>query len=260
MRGPDLRQATELLSLHPSRLATHLRLADAAGCDCLCGGVFFLLISHSTRAPGGAVRSYTSSRPGVGSPSPLPFCYWSSRCRVYLGRFERLFEDHTVFGGVTYTDAHVMLPGLLVICVALVIGAGIAVAMRFRRRRCRWLVAAIVPAVLCYLVLQVFGWYVSSFIVKPNRTGARAALYRSQHQDDAAGLRSGPRIAARVSRGDERRGGRPGNTIRPRSRISVSGTGAPFRTRCGRYRRSAPTTTFPTSTLIAMKSTANFAR
>ena len=35
--------------------------------------------------------------------------------RVYLGRFERLFEDHTIFAGVTYTDAHVTLTGMLVV-------------------------------------------------------------------------------------------------------------------------------------------------
>ena len=46
--------------------------------------------------------------------------------RVYIGRFERLFEDHTIFGGVTYTDAHVTLTGMLVVCAALVLGAVIA--------------------------------------------------------------------------------------------------------------------------------------
>ncbi len=51
--------------------------------------------------------------------------------RVYLGRFDSLYEDHTIFGGVTYTEAHVMLPGLLFICAALVLGAGIAVANAF---------------------------------------------------------------------------------------------------------------------------------
>jgi hypothetical protein len=35
-------------------------------------------------------------------------------------------------------------------------------------QRGRWLVAAVVPAAVCYLALQVVGWYVSSFIVKPN--------------------------------------------------------------------------------------------
>ena len=45
-------------------------------------------------------------------------------------------------------------------------------------------------------------------------------------------------------------------TIRPRYRTSVCGTGARSRTRCGRYRKSEPTTTFPISTLIATKLTA----
>ena len=48
--------------------------------------------------------------------------------RVYVGRFEQLLEDHTIFAGVTYTDAHVMLAGMLVVCAALVLGAVIAAA------------------------------------------------------------------------------------------------------------------------------------
>jgi uncharacterized protein len=34
--------------------------------------------------------------------------------------------------------------------------------------RGRWLVAAILPAAVCYVPLQVVSWYVNSFIVKPN--------------------------------------------------------------------------------------------
>jgi uncharacterized membrane protein (UPF0182 family) len=30
--------------------------------------------------------------------------------RVYVGRFELLFDHHTIFDGVTYTDAHVTIP------------------------------------------------------------------------------------------------------------------------------------------------------
>src|SRR4029077_8310462 len=88
--------------------------------------------------------------------------------RVYFGRFERLFEDHTIFGGATYTDAHVTLTGLLVVCAALVLGAVIAAVNAVTRPRGRWLVAALLPAAVCYVALQVIGWYVSSFIVKPN--------------------------------------------------------------------------------------------
>jgi uncharacterized membrane protein (UPF0182 family) len=88
--------------------------------------------------------------------------------RVYLGRFGLLLENHTIFAGVTYTDAHIILPGQLVICVALLLGAVIALANAIWLKRGRWLAAAIVPAILCYLVFQVSGWYVRSFIVKPN--------------------------------------------------------------------------------------------
>ena len=87
---------------------------------------------------------------------------------AYLGRFGRLFEDHTIFGGVSYTDAHVTLTGMLVVCVALVLGAVIAAVNAVSMQRGRWLVAAIVPAAVCYFGVQIVGWYVSSFIVKPN--------------------------------------------------------------------------------------------
>ena len=42
-------------------------------------------------------------------------------------------------------------------------------------------------------------------------------------------------------------------TIRPRCRTFACGTGTRCRIRCARFRRFAPTTTFPTSTLIAIK-------
>ena len=88
--------------------------------------------------------------------------------QVYLGRFDRLFEEHTIFAGVTYTDAHITLTGMLVVCVALVMGAVIAGICAISAPRPRWLVASVVPAVVCYVVVAVVGWYVNAFIVKPN--------------------------------------------------------------------------------------------
>jgi uncharacterized protein len=88
--------------------------------------------------------------------------------RTYIGRFELLFDDHTIFGGVTYTDSHVTITGMLVVCAALVLGAIIAAVNAMRVPRGRWLIAAVVPAAVCYLAVQVIGWYVSNFIVKPN--------------------------------------------------------------------------------------------
>jgi uncharacterized membrane protein (UPF0182 family) len=89
--------------------------------------------------------------------------------RVYLGRFELLFQDDTVFTGVTYTDAHVTLTGTLLVCVALLVGAVMAGIGAVSASRPRWLAACAAPAVVCYVLVAVAGWYVSSFIVKPNQ-------------------------------------------------------------------------------------------
>src|ERR1700730_17423624 len=85
--------------------------------------------------------------------------------RAYLGRFERLFQDGTVFSGVTYTDAHVTLSGTLVVCVALVVGAVIAGIAAVSAPRPRWLLATAAPAIACYLIVAVVRWYVSVFAV-----------------------------------------------------------------------------------------------
>src|SRR6202034_3512622 len=89
--------------------------------------------------------------------------------RAYLGRFELLFQEGTIFSGVTYTDAHVTLGGTLVVCVALILGAVIASAAAFRVPRPRWLLAAPLPVIACYLIVGGVRWYVSGFIVAPNQ-------------------------------------------------------------------------------------------
>ena len=89
--------------------------------------------------------------------------------RVYLSRFERLFDDHVVFSGVGYTEAHVVLPGLLAVAVALVVGAGIAVYNAIGPRRISGLLAALAPSVVVYVCLTAVSWYVAGFIVRPNQ-------------------------------------------------------------------------------------------
>ncbi len=133
-----------------------------------CGiAVFFILITGSTRAFAGR----------RGGPIPLPwrglsiafaFLLLMIGLRVYLSRFDALFEQHTIFSGVSYTDAHITLTGLLVVCVALILGAAIALVNVVSPPRVRWLAAAVVPAIVCYLGLQIVAWYVGNFIVKPN--------------------------------------------------------------------------------------------
>jgi uncharacterized membrane protein (UPF0182 family) len=133
---------------------------------CLLAG-FFVLVSGGTRVLSGRLSRYVAL-PWRGLSIAFAFLLLIVAIRVYLGRFERLFEDHTIFGGVTYTDAHVTLTGMLIVCAALVLGAAIAAVNAARTPRGSWLVAAILPAAVCYVAVQGVGWYVSSFIVKPN--------------------------------------------------------------------------------------------
>ncbi|HEU5335812.1 MAG TPA: UPF0182 family protein, partial [Terriglobales bacterium] len=129
--------------------------------------IFFVVVAGGTRA---LERSHGSYSPlsWRGLSAAFAFLLLMVAAQVYLGRFDRLTQAHTVFAGVSYTDAHIILPGLLVVCVALVLGAIIALLNALWARRGVWLLAAVVPAAVCYLILQVAGWYVSSFIVKPN--------------------------------------------------------------------------------------------
>jgi uncharacterized membrane protein (UPF0182 family) len=89
--------------------------------------------------------------------------------RVWLSRFDFLFDDHTVFSGVGYTEAHILIPGLLLVALSLVVGAVIALYNGAGPRKLVTLLAAIAPAVIVYFGLTVVSWYVGGFIVKPNQ-------------------------------------------------------------------------------------------
>jgi uncharacterized protein len=129
--------------------------------------LFFVLITgafHILSAYRG--RSIPPSWRGVSIA--LAFLLLVIALQVYLSRFGALFEPHTIFSGVSYTDAHITLTGLLIVCIALVIGAVIALVNVASAPRVRWLVLAVAPAVVCYIAVQLVAWYVGSFIVKPN--------------------------------------------------------------------------------------------
>jgi uncharacterized membrane protein (UPF0182 family) len=145
-------------------------LLTMAGIAC-AAAVVYLLITAGTRTLSAKDKA---GRVGYG-PSPFgglsatgAFLLLVLAADVYVGRFESLLEPHTVFAGVNYTDAHVMLGGLLLVCAALVLGAGIAAWNAASGATVRGIVGAVLPAALCYGVLTVVGWYVGNFIVKPN--------------------------------------------------------------------------------------------
>jgi uncharacterized membrane protein (UPF0182 family) len=129
--------------------------------------VLFIVITGGTRALGGGFSSGIQL-PWRGLSIAVGILMLVLALHMYVGRFDLLFEHHTIFDGVTYTDAHVTLTGLLIVSWALALGAVIAIVCAILRPRGRWLVAAMVPAVVSYVAVGVVGWYVSSFLVKPN--------------------------------------------------------------------------------------------
>ena len=160
--------------------------------------VFFILITGGGRVLAGRLSRHVTL-PWRGVSIPFAFVLLIVAMRVYLGRFERLFEDHTIFGGVTYTDAHVTLAGMLVVCAALVLGAMIAAVNAVRVPRGRWLVAAILPAAVLLYRRSRSRLVRQQLYRQTERAGSRAALYCLQHRLDAAGLRIEPGLAAGVS-------------------------------------------------------------
>lgn len=101
--------------------------------------------------------------------------------RIYLSRFASLFDDHTIFSGVTYTEDHYLLPGLTAVCVALFVAAALALANALALRRMRVLAVAIALPAAVYLVAVVLvPGYIQSFVVKPNEL-EREAPYIAQN-------------------------------------------------------------------------------
>ena len=149
---------------------------------CAAAG-FYLLITAGTRA----LRARDQGRvedglsPWGGLSATGAFLLLALAADVYVDRFGSLLESHTVFTGVNYTDAHVMLGGLLLVALALVVGAGIATVNAFKGATVQGIVGAVLPAAVCYAGLTLVGWYVGNFIVKPNELVREEPFHHEQH-------------------------------------------------------------------------------
>jgi uncharacterized protein len=120
--------------------------------------------SHdSLTEPGARAKAYAAVS------AALAFLLAALAARAYLSRYSYLFEDHQIFSGVTYTEDHWVLPGLVAVSIALVAGAALALANAFVFRRLRPAIVAVVVPALVYMVAGVaIPGYVQSFVVKPN--------------------------------------------------------------------------------------------
>src|SRR6202453_4998643 len=72
--------------------------------------VLFLIASGGGRALGGRLGGATSL-PWRGVSIAAGLLLFALAIREYVGRFDLLFDEHTIFDGVTYTDAHITLIG-----------------------------------------------------------------------------------------------------------------------------------------------------
>jgi uncharacterized membrane protein (UPF0182 family) len=134
----------------------------------LIAAIFFAVIAGGTRVLGGRrIAGESPALRGVSAAFALVLLCFAAQ--VYLSRFDRLTQDNDIFAGVTYTDAHVTIIGLSIVAAALLLGAAIAIVNAVAAPKLRWLGAAVIPAIACYVGMSLIGWYVDSFIVKPNQ-------------------------------------------------------------------------------------------
>jgi len=142
-------------------------LLTLAIATCVVAGIFLFITSGSRTLE--ARRFSYGATPWRGLSLTGSFLLFALAVQVYLGRYQLLLEHHTLFDGINYTDAHVTVYGLLLVAIALLLGAILAAVNAFRESRGRWLITAVMPAAFCYLVLSLASWYVSTFLVKPNQ-------------------------------------------------------------------------------------------
>ena len=129
--------------------------------------VLFLVLTSTARALNKGSLRYGPS-PFRGLSAAASFALAILAMNVFVSRYSTLLSHHTIFEGVTYTDAHIGIPGFLLLSIAFLIGAGVAAVNTFRRTSARVIGLAVVPAVLCWVIVTLVSWYTASFIVKPN--------------------------------------------------------------------------------------------
>ena len=96
--------------------------------------VLFLIITSGARSLAKRQITYAPS-PWRGLSITVAFLLLVLAMNLYVYRFQLLLEHHTIFDGITYTDAHVTIHGLLIVCAALVLGAVVSAYNAVRHSR-----------------------------------------------------------------------------------------------------------------------------
>ena len=134
----------------------------------LGAALFYSLLTIPQRVLKSA-RAYSSKTAFTAVSCALAAFMLALAWRTYLSRFPYLWNDHQVFSGVTYTEANYLLPALLFVSIALIVGAAISLVNAFTKKGLRLILLALALPLAIYIVgVVIVPAYVGSFIVKPN--------------------------------------------------------------------------------------------
>ena len=137
----------------------------------LCASVVFSLLTIPQRVLKSA-RSLSSGSAFAAISCALAVFLLAVACQTYLSRFPYLWTDHQTFSGVTYTEANYLLPALLFVSLALIVGAVLSLVNALTKRGLRLLLLALAIPIAVYIVgVVIIPTYINSFIVKPNELG-----------------------------------------------------------------------------------------
>ena len=129
--------------------------------------ILFLVLTSTARALNKQSLRFGPS-PFRGLSTATSFLLAMLAINVYASRYTTLLDHHTIFDGVTYTDAHITIPGLLFVSIALILGAVFAAFNAAGQTSARRIGLAVVPAAVAWGLLTLVSWYTASFVVKPN--------------------------------------------------------------------------------------------
>ena len=134
---------------------------------CVGVAVLFLVLTSGARALNKQDLRYGSS-PWRGLSLTAAFLLAVLALNVFVSRYTTLLDHHTIFDGTTYTDAHITIPGQMLIALALLLGAIIAAANAFGTSTGRRIGLSVAPAAIVWIAVTLVSSYTASFIVKPN--------------------------------------------------------------------------------------------
>jgi len=134
--------------------------------------IVYAVVANMERPEASAVKTAVRTTSIAAVSIPLAAFLLCLAWRFFLSRYPYLWEDHQTFSGVTYMEAHFLLPGLLFVVAALIVAAVVVLLNALTKKRLRLILLALaIPIVVYFVAVIIIPGYVTNFIVKPNELG-----------------------------------------------------------------------------------------